>query len=185
MLASDAVDLFLLVDPGTLTARPQLSVDGAPLVPIGGPVTLPAAWLNPNDAFGLAMGLIQTSSGPAPAFDANYDLLEAYFLAGDDTYVRFEGAATEPLDVLANDHVDPALTIVAVGSPNRGGRAVVNDNGTPNDPSDDVVDYTPRGGIVGIETFTYTVRDSNGIEGTAVVTVTLLPAAIYSDGFED
>jgi hypothetical protein len=185
LLASNFVDLFLLVDPATLTARPQLSVDEAPLVPIGNPVNLPAAWLNPNDAFGLAMGLIQTSSGPAPEFDANYDVLEAYFLATDDAYVRFEGASTEPLDVLDNDHVDPTLTIVSAGAPNRGGSASVNDNGTPGDPSDDFIDYTPRGGIVGVETFTYTVQDSNGVEGTAVVNVTLLPAAIYSDGFED
>jgi hypothetical protein len=29
------------------------------------------------------------------------------------------------------------------------------------------------------------VRDSNGVEGTALVTITLLPAAIFSDGFEN
>ena len=78
---------------------------------------------------------------------------------------------------------DP-LTITAVGTPNRGGRAMRNDSGTPGDPSDDWIDYTPRAGFVGTETFSYTVQDSTGLESTAIVTVTLAPALMYSDGFE-
>ena len=54
------------------------------------------------------------------------------------------------IDVLANDtdaNGDP-LTITASDSPTaNGGTTVINDNGTPADPSDDTIDYTPAAGF--------------------------------------
>ena len=84
------------------------------------------------------------------------------------------------VDVLANDtdaNGDP-LTITAVASPTaNGGTAVLNNNGTPADPTDDFIDYTPPSGFAGSDTFTYTIDDGNGGTDTATVTVTVNNAA--------
>ena len=70
--------------------------------------------------------------------------------------VADDDAATTPtdtlvnIDVLANDtdpNSDP-LTITAVTVPGNG-TAVINDGGTPLDPSDDTIDYTPAAGFAG------------------------------------
>lgn len=72
--------------------------------------------------------------------------------------------------VLANDS-DPDGSLVASSvrirsSPNKGGAASVNANGT--------VSYSPRKGYHGTETFTYTVKDNLGAtSNTATVTVTI------------
>ena len=52
-----------------------------------------------------------------------------------------------------------------------GGTTVINDGGTPGDPSDDTIDYTPAAGFAGTDTFTYTIDDGNGGTDTATVTV--------------
>ena len=54
------------------------------------------------------------------------------------------------VDVLANDTDanGDTLTITAVASPTaNGGTAVLNNNGTPADPTDDFIDYTPPCGF--------------------------------------
>ena len=84
------------------------------------------------------------------------------------------------IDVLANDtdaNGDP-LTITASDSPTaNGGTTVINDGGTPADPSDDTIDYTPASGFAGSDTFTYTISDGNGGSDTATVTVGVNNAA--------
>ena len=74
--------------------------------------------------------------------------------------------------MLANDS-DPngePLTIVATTDPANGSVAI-DDGGTPNDPSDDTVVYTPDPGFLGTDTFTYTIQDPAGNPSTATVTV--------------
>ena len=56
-------------------------------------------------------------------------------------------------------------------------RPSINDNGTPGDPTDDFIDYTPAAGFAGTDTFTYTIGDGNGGTDTATVTVTVNNAA--------
>ena len=84
------------------------------------------------------------------------------------------------IEVLAND-TDPNgddLTITASDSPTaNGGTTAINDNGTPGDPTDDFIDYTPATGFAGTDTFTYTIDDGNGGTDTATVTVTVNNAA--------
>jgi len=101
-----------------------------------------------------------------------------------------DAATTSPdtpvnIPVLANDAAGPAsesgqsLAIVAIGAPGHG-TAVLSDNGTPGDPSDDVIVYTPATGYSGPDSFTYTIQD-NGVTGgaadpksaTGTVTVTV------------
>ena len=84
------------------------------------------------------------------------------------------------IDVLANDTDANGddLTITAADSPTtNGGTTVINDNGTPGDPTDDFIDYTPALGFAGTDTFTYTISDGNGGTDTATVTVTVNNAA--------
>jgi hypothetical protein len=72
--------------------------------------------------------------------------------------------------VLVNDSdADGNLNAASVkigSSPNKGGTARVNTNGT--------VSYTPRQGYRGLETFSYTVKDLLGaVSNTATVTVSV------------
>ncbi|MGB3403130.1 MAG: DUF4347 domain-containing protein, partial [Microcoleaceae cyanobacterium] len=67
------------------------------------------------------------------------------------------------LAVLGNDTdpEDDPLTITEIATPPISGTAVINNGGTPDDPSDDTIDYTPNLDFVGIDTFEYTIDDGN------------------------
>jgi gliding motility-associated-like protein len=77
------------------------------------------------------------------------------------------------IDVLANDDFGPngpstgSITITAQGT----GSASVNDNGTPDDPTDDSVDYTPAADYQGLDVFTYEICDATGTCDAATVTI--------------
>ena len=60
----------------TLAATVQASyaVDGAPPVAVSGPQSVPASWF--SGATAPAVGIISTSTGPAPVFPASWDFLE-------------------------------------------------------------------------------------------------------------
>ena len=49
------------------------------------------------------------------------------------------------------------------------GVVTMDDGGTPNDGSDDILRYVPNAGYSGTDTFTYTVRNSAGEEITKTV----------------
>jgi hypothetical protein len=73
-----AVDLQLLMDPivGEITAHFNTD-DGTgfgPWTQVGGPVSLPTDWL--SSATAPTIGIISTSSGPAPEFPATWDFIE-------------------------------------------------------------------------------------------------------------
>ena len=81
------------------------------------------------------------------------------------------------IDVLANDY-DPEsdlLEITLVSNPPNG-TAVIDNNGTPGDTSDDFVTYTPDADYNGTDTFTYTISDGLDMD-TATVTVTVNPVS--------
>ncbi len=78
------------------------------------------------------------------------------------------------IDVLANDS-DPnrdALTITSVTGGRPGSRVRIDDNGTPDDPSDDRIVYTPPPGFSGVDELTYTISD--GFDGTSTATVRIV-----------
>ena len=90
-----------------------------------------------------------------------------------------DGAATQQgtavaVDVLANDThpTNDALTIAAF-TDGAHGVVTLDDGGTPNDPSDDQLIYTPDAGFTGRDVFTYTVTDANGDAAIAAVSVTV------------
>ena len=97
-------------------------------------------------------------------------------VALDDTFTVLEDSEDNPLDVLANDtDADPGdtLTITFVDTSGTVGTALINNKGTPSDPTDDVIDYTPQTGFSGTDSFSYTIQDMGGLSDTATVTVTV------------
>lgn len=88
------------------------------------------------------------------------------------------------IDVLGNDY-DPdggTVAIVSVAQPANGVSTVEN-AGTPADPSDDFVLYTPSAGYVGADGFAYTISDGASGRATGYVEITPMPAVIASDKF--
>jgi|GEM_PF-1609503 len=64
------------------------------------------------------------------------------------------------------------------GGSSNGGTITVNDNGTPNDLSDDVILYTPPADFTGTDMFQYTITDDDGNASTATVTITVVEGSI-------
>ncbi|MCB0098978.1 MAG: cadherin-like domain-containing protein, partial [Caldilineaceae bacterium] len=64
------------------------------------------------------------------------------------------------------------LSISAVGTPDKGGTAVI--DGT-------TIKYSPATDFVGAETFTYTISDGNGGEDTATATITITVSGAGGD----
>ena len=96
-------------------------------------------------------------------------------VANSDTATTTENSPVT-VDVLANDtdaegNIDPA-TVVISSNPEHG-TAVPQSNGT--------VEYTPTTGYTGADTFTYTVKDTEGAESnTATVTLTVTAIPVNS-----
>ena len=88
------------------------------------------------------------------------------------------------IDVLANDNDIPTLGTLTVTNPSNG-TVNIDDNGTPNDPSDDSLVYTPADDFVGTDTFTYTLCDSSGNCSTATVTIVVNMADVDIDSDDD
>ncbi|MFH6604826.1 Ig-like domain-containing protein [Maribacter algicola] len=108
----------------------------------------------------------------------------------DDSIATTEDAPVD-IDILANDNDIPTVGTLTITNPSSG-TAVVDDNGTPNDPSDDNVTYTPNSSFTGTDTFTYTLCDDSGNCSTASVTVVVTDALDLDsdddgivDSFED
>ncbi|GMN11641.1 hypothetical protein MTsPCn9_28240 [Croceitalea sp. MTPC9] len=110
-----------------------------------------------------------------------------------DDSVSTEADTPIDIDILVNDNDLPNLGTLTTTNPFNG-TVVINDGGTPNDPSDDFVTYTPDAGFEGVDTFDYTICDNSGNCDTATVTVIVTPMATteldsdndgIADSFED
>jgi len=75
-----------------------------------------------------------------------------------DDFVATEEDTPLDIDILANDNDLPTVGTLITTNPSSGS-VIVDDNGTPNNPIDDTVNYTPNTGFVGVDTFDYTVCD--------------------------
>ncbi|NHF61369.1 T9SS type B sorting domain-containing protein [Flavobacteriaceae bacterium TP-CH-4] len=87
----------------------------------------------------------------------------------DDSIATNEDTSVD-IDILANDNDLPTIGTLTTTNPTNG-TVVINDNGTPGNPSDDTVTYTPAPGFIGTDTFDYTICDNSGNCSTATVTV--------------
>ena len=100
---------------------------------------------------------------------------QAPVAVNDLAFAPFQTSGFIP--VLRNDRdVDsPALSIVSAQSPtNKGGVAVVHDNGTPADTSDDGIFYSAPPQYSGVDQFTYTISDGT-LTASATVTIHITP----------
>ncbi|WP_047419764.1 gliding motility-associated C-terminal domain-containing protein [Cellulophaga sp. Hel_I_12] len=84
------------------------------------------------------------------------------------------------IDILTNDTDVPNSGTLTTSSP-ANGSVTIDDNGTPNDPSDDRVTYTPNPDFNGADSFTYTVCNALGDCSTATVTIDVLPILDTND----
>ena len=65
------------------------------------------------------------------------------------------------------------------------GTAAIDNNGTPADPSDDFIHYTPDGNWSGSDSFSYTIEDVDGDSDTAIVTVDVSLVDDLPDAVDD
>lgn len=113
------------------------------------------------------------------AFDTatvTVNVIERLPAAGSFTVTVDEATEGNPIDVLANVQANEGEVpvLVAIGMQPANGTVVIDDNGTPEDPTDDFVRYTPNPGFVGTDTFTYVANDTSDPqepETTGTVTV--------------
>ena len=95
-------------------------------------------------------------------------------IAVDDNVQVVENSVNSPIMVMldngngADDFGGdgPSSNPIVLASTPSNGTAVVNDNGTPNNPTDDFVEYTPNANFIGFDSFTYTIEDGQGLIGT-------------------
>ena len=92
--------------------------------------------------------------------------------ATDDTFTVKEDSQGSALDVLVNDvdGGDRPLSIDSFTNPANGTISLDN-SGTPDDTTDDILRYTPNADFSGTDTFEYTVIDADGSPSTATVTL--------------
>ena len=132
----------------------------------------------PNNGFiGFDRFTYQIDDGTNPAVTAtvNVDVTAPNQapVAVDDTATTEQNTAVN-INVLGNDS-DPendALTFTIATNPNNG-TAVVNDNGTLGDGTDDFIIYTPNADFTGTDSLTYQVSDGNGGTSTATANITI------------
>ncbi len=70
-----AIDLYLTIDITQSTVQASYQIDGGARINLGTPVTVPTDWLL-STSQGMAVGIISTSIGSAPAIPATWDLIE-------------------------------------------------------------------------------------------------------------
>ncbi len=84
ILKATLVELHLSVDSSAGTVQPKYIIDSGTVTPLGAPVSLSGALLSAVRGSyqisgvdsALAVGLVATSAGPAPEFDASWDYIE-------------------------------------------------------------------------------------------------------------
>jgi len=83
-----------------------------------------------------------------------------------------------PVDIMvvANDNFGtngPSLSAITITVPPTNGTASVNNNGTPTDPTDDFITYTPNANYNGPDQLTYQICDRDGDCDTAIASITV------------
>ena len=106
--------------------------------------------------------------------------------ASNDSFNVNENSLNNSLDVLNNDSFGndgPNIGTISLplGTTTNGGTVTVDDGGTPNDPTDDKILYTPLAGSTANDSFTYTITDADGETSTATVSLSVSPVANCND----
>ena len=96
--------------------------------------------------------------------------------AVNDTISVNEDSGATDIPVLANDDFGnngPAVGPISVITPSVNGTTMLNQNGTPNDPTDDFLTYTPNANFFGQDSIFYAICDVQGDCDTAQVVITV------------
>ncbi|SDX96571.1 gliding motility-associated C-terminal domain-containing protein, partial [Lutibacter oricola] len=160
-------DLDGTIDPTSVTITEEPTNGTVTVDPVTGDVTYtPDPDFNGEDTFEYSVcdddGLCDTAEVTVtvdPIVDAE-----------DDSYVLND---IEPLeiDIFDNDDDIPNSGTLVITEEPLQGEISINDNGTPNDPSDDIVTYIPNDDYVGDDMFEYTICDDEGNCDTAIVEI--------------
>ncbi|QLE00619.1 tandem-95 repeat protein [Galbibacter sp. BG1] len=96
----------------------------------------------------------------------------------DDIVASVQNSGTI-INMLDNDTAIPSIGSFVLTQPTNG-TARINNNGTPNDPSDDTITYIPGTNFNGTDEFTYSLTiinsDNSEMTGTATITIDVLKA---------
>ncbi len=96
-------------------------------------------------------------------------------VAVDETgIVVFEDGSRDILVLRDATEVDGDPLVITIATDPSHGIATVDDNGTPLDYTDDVVNYQPFANYNGPDTFTYTITDPLGLSSTATITMNVI-----------
>jgi hypothetical protein len=98
--------------------------------------------------FTLALGLFSCSD------DVNYI---AITIEANSDSIAVSQNSSITIDVLANDINVPSSGLLNTITSQNGTAQVLDPNSTPNDPSDDVIRYTPNNDFVGSDSFQYII----------------------------
>jgi len=87
-----------------------------------------------------------------------------------------ESGTPVTVDVTNNDNFGgdgPSNGAIEIVEQPSNGIASVDDNGTPTDPTDDNIVYTPNADFAGQDQLTYIITDANGDVSEAIATITV------------
>jgi gliding motility-associated-like protein len=97
-----------------------------------------------------------------------------------DDLIALDEDTSIAVPIFDNDSDLPSAGVLTFTGP-ANGVVNVNDNGTANDPTDDIVTYTPNPDYNGNDSFDYTLCNNFGDCSTATVTVDVLPIVDTND----
>lgn len=161
---------------GTVSINPN----GTPTDPTDDIVTYtPDPDFNGTDSFDYT---VCTTSGACSTATVTVDVLPIVD-AFDDVIAAEQDIAVD-INMLANDNDLPTSGTITTTAPSNG-TLFLNENGTPGNPSDDFITYTPNSGYLGPDTFDYTICDGSGNCSTATVSITVNPPSINLDADND
>ncbi|MFT4781872.1 MAG: putative repeat protein (TIGR03806 family) [Psychroserpens sp.] len=126
--------------------------------------------------FTLALGLFSCSD------DVNYI---AITIEANSDSIAVSQNSSITIDVLANDINVPSSGLLNTITSQNGTAQVLDPNSTPNDPSDDVIRYTPNNDFVGSDSFQYIICDDNNNCGTGTINITVTPVSTVNFNLEE
>ena len=161
----DTLTAIVATNPshGTLTLNANGSFTYVPAANYFGTDTFTYRAKDPSGALSAAVTVTITITGVADAPTA-----------GNDSVTVANDGTTHSINVLTNDSSLPdgeqTITIDSVTAGNKGGTVTISSDGLK-------IDYKPAANFTGTETFTYTIKDTDGLTKTATVTVTVTTAS--------
>ena len=162
------VGVVVVNDGGTPNDPTDDSLDFTPADDYNGPVEITYEIEDANgdtSSATVTFNVTPVEDVPLAVADTPSDLLEDAGLTnipvlGNDSFGN-DGPSVGAISVTA---IDPLVGVV-----------VVNDGGTPNDPTDDSLDFTPADDYNGPVEITYEIEDANGDTSSATVTFNVTP----------